>query len=92
MYRKLKSHCRGVTLIEILMVLGIVVIITSFAAPAISNATSRADMRVASENLKYSIRVARNIARMTESIVTMNILDEGPGGPRSVTGRPRRGG
>ena len=76
----MKNHCRGVTLIEILMILGLLVIIASFAMPSAGNAVARADMRAASENLQYSIRIARNTARMTESKVTMNILDEGPGG------------
>jgi len=73
------NRSRGVTLIEILLVLGLLVIIASFAAPSMSNASARADMRAASENLQYSIRTARNTARMTESTVTMNILEEGPG-------------
>jgi len=36
-------------------------------------------MHAASENLQYSIRIARNTARMTESKVAMNILQEAPG-------------
>ena len=72
-------RCRGVTLIEILLILGLLVIIASFAVPSMSSATARADMRAASENLQYSIRTARNTARMAESKVTMNILEEGPG-------------
>jgi type II secretory pathway pseudopilin PulG len=80
MHIKFKNNCRGITLIEILLILGFLVIITSFAAPLFSNASARAEMRVASENLQYSIRIARNTARMTESKVTMNILEEGQGG------------
>ena len=80
MHREFKNRCQGVTLIEILLILGFLAIIASFAAPSISIATSRADMRAASENLQYSIRIARNTARMTESKVTMNILEEKQGG------------
>ncbi len=75
-----KNRCQGVTLIEILLVLGLLVIIASFAAPSMSNATASAEMRAASENLQYSIRSARNTARMTESKVTMTILEEGQDG------------
>lgn len=75
-----KNRCGGVTLIEILLILGLLLIIASFAAPSMSNATARADMRAASENLQYSIRTARNTARMTESKVIMHVLEEGPGG------------
>ena len=80
MHSSSKNRSQGVTLIEILLILGLLVIITSFAAPSFSSATARANMRVASENLQYSIRIARNTARLTESKVTMNILEEGPGG------------
>ncbi len=76
MHRKFNHPCRGVTLIEILLILGFLVIIASFAIPSFSSATTRADMRAASENLQYSIRIARNTARMTESSVTMSILEE----------------
>lgn len=77
---KFKNRCRGITLIEILLILGLLAVITSFAAPTVGNATARADIRAAGENLQYSIRIARNAARMTESKVTMNILEEGQGG------------
>jgi Tfp pilus assembly protein FimT len=80
MHRKFKNRCRGITLIEILLILAFLAIITSFAAPTISNTTARADILAAGENLQYSIRIARNTARMTESKVTMNILDEGQDG------------
>lgn len=80
MHRISKIRYQGVTLIEILLILGLLVIITSFAAPSMGSATARADMRAASENLQFSIRSARNTARMTESKVTMNILETGPGG------------
>ena len=77
MHRMSSNRCRGVTLIEILLVLGLLVIIASFAAPSMSSASARADMHAASENLQYSIRSARNTARMTESKVTVNLLGEG---------------
>jgi len=77
MNRISKNRCQGITLIEILMILGVLIVIASFAAPSVSGATARADMRAASENLHYSIRIARNTARMDESIVTMNLVDAG---------------
>ena len=79
MHRNSKNHCQGITLIEILVILGFLAILASFAVPSISTATARADMRAASENLQYSIQSARNTARMTESKVTMNILEEEQG-------------
>lgn len=75
MNRISKNRCQGITLIEILMIVGVLIIMVSFAAPSVSGATARADMRAASENLHYSIRIARNTARMDESIITMNLLE-----------------
>jgi type II secretory pathway pseudopilin PulG len=80
MYRTAKNRYLGITLIEILLILGILAVIASLALPSTSKATSRTEMRVASENLKYSIRTARNTARMAESKVTMNISEFGQDG------------
>ncbi len=68
--------CKGITLVEILVILAMLAIIASVAAPTFSNATARADMLVATEKLQYSIQIARNTARMTESAVSMNIGEE----------------
>jgi Tfp pilus assembly protein FimT len=75
MHRISKNRCQGITLIEIMMILGVLAIMLSFAAPSVSGATARADMRAATENLHYSIRIARNAARRDESSVTMNLLE-----------------
>ena len=80
MHRIAKNRYLGITLIEILLILGMLAVIASLAVPSLSTATSRTDMRVASENLQYSIRTARNSARMTESKVTMNISEFGQDG------------
>jgi type II secretory pathway pseudopilin PulG len=75
MNRTPNFRCQGITLIEILMVLGLLMILGSFALPSMSSATVRADMRAASENLQHSIQIARNTARMAESGVSMNLSD-----------------
>ncbi len=71
-----KPRCQGITLIEVLLVVGVLIILVSFASPSISGATSRTEMRAAAENVEYSIRIARNTARTTESDVWMNILTD----------------
>jgi Tfp pilus assembly protein FimT len=67
------SHSKGITLIEILLVTGLMVILLSFAIPSISGATVKAEMDSTFENVQYSVEVARKVARTTESAVVMNI-------------------
>jgi len=76
MNRELKYRHQGVTLVEILMVLGMLTVLASFSLPSMSNASAKTDMRSASENLQYSIRIARNTARMSELPIIMNLVDE----------------
>ena len=76
MNKNYRYRCQGVTLIEILLVVGLLVILASFASPSISNATTRTEMKAEAENIRYSIRIARNTARMNESNVRMNIHAE----------------
>jgi len=76
MNKNYKFRCQGVTLIEILLVVGLLVILISFASPTISNATTRTQMRAEAENIQYSIRIARNTARMNETEVSMNVHTE----------------
>jgi prepilin-type N-terminal cleavage/methylation domain-containing protein len=73
MNKNYKFRCQGVTLIEVLLVLGVLVIIASFAAPSLTSATTRSEMRAVAENIQYSIRIAQNTARMTETGVSLNV-------------------
>lgn len=73
-----KSNCpgaraRGITLIEILLALSVLVILVAFALPSVGNATARAEMKAAFENLQYSFDTARKVARLTESSVIVVI-------------------
>lgn len=78
------SRSRGVTLVEILLVVAVLIILLSFAVPSVGNATARAELKAAAENVQYSIDAARNLARMTESSVAVNI---GPAsGPETSAG------
>lgn len=71
MNKKIQSislhRSKGVTLVEILLVIALLVILLSFAIPSMSGATAKADMMAAVENVEYSIETARNTARMNES-------------------------
>ncbi len=72
------SRSRGFTLVEILLVISLLVILLSFAMPTVGNATARAELKATVENVQYSLSAARNVARMSESSVAMNI-ESSPG-------------
>lgn len=80
---------RGVTLVEILLVVAVLVILLSFAMPSVGNATTRAELKAATENVQYSIDAARNLARMTESSVAVNI-EAAAGAESGSGGEPQR--
>ena len=61
----------GITIVEILVVISVLLILISFAVPGIDRATARAEIRAASENIQYSIETARKMARRSESSVTL---------------------
>jgi len=80
-----RARSRGISIIEIMLVLGVVGVILSFASASISSAAAKAELRAAVENMELSVRMARNTARQLESDVIMH-LNAGPGEERnSVT-------
>lgn len=85
MSANLKQHAKGITLIEILMVLGVLAILVSFAAPSFNTANSAMQMRAASEQVEYSIDLARKTARMTETPVIMNVSIDPKNGQHRIT-------
>lgn len=68
----LPPRCRGITIVEILLVISVLAILISFAVPGIDRATARAEIRAATEHVQYSIDTARKLARMTETSVTLH--------------------
>ena len=76
---------RGITLIEILMVLALLAILLSFAMPSASGTFSKAEMKSTLENVQYSLQVARKTARMTETSVSMNISPSGQDATQTIT-------
>jgi len=79
------SHSKGITLIEILLVTGLMVILLSFAIPSISGATIKAEMDSTYENVQYSVQMARKMARATESTMVMNVSPATEGSAQSIT-------
>ncbi len=84
-----QKHCspparhRGITLVEILMVIALLIIILSFALPSVGSMTARAEMQAAVENVEYSIDSARKLARLTETPVALDIRSA-QGGVHSI--------
>jgi len=89
----MKSKIKGITLIEILLVLGLLAILLSFAVPSVSGAVSKAEMKSTLENIQYSLQVARRTARVTESEVSMHITPAGQETTQTITfSSPGKGG
>ena len=74
-----RSRARGITLVEILVVISVLLILASFAVPSMGNATAKAEMTATLENVEYSIQAARNIARMNETPVAVQFSNAGAG-------------
>lgn len=74
-YSNLNSlpRSKGVTLVEILLVIALLVIVLSFAIPSMGGASAKADMLAAVENVEYSVKAARNAARMSEKGTSLEI-------------------
>lgn len=63
---------RGITIVEILLVISVLAILISFAVPSVDRATAQAEIKAAAEHVQYSIDTARKLARMTEASVTLH--------------------
>jgi len=71
--RKPAARSKGITLIEILMVVALLAILLSFAMPSMSGAVSKAEFNSTLENVHYSLLAVRQAARISETAVSMNI-------------------
>ncbi len=79
------TRSRGFSMIEILIALGVLVVFLSFAAPSVSQATAKADLRAAAENMQFSIGMAKTTARQLETAVVMQFNTDPNGERHSVT-------
>lgn len=77
-------NSRGITIVEILLVVSVLVILLSFAVPGLDRATVRSEMKAASEHVMHSIDSARNLARMTESAVVLRADPPGAGAEQRI--------
>jgi Tfp pilus assembly protein FimT len=79
------SNSKGITLVEILLALGLLVILLSFAMPSVSNAVNISEMKATLENVRYSLHIASRTARVTETSVSVNISDSGQDTTQTIT-------
>jgi Tfp pilus assembly protein FimT len=75
MNRSSKYRCQGVTLVEILIVMGMLVMLLGFAVPSFTDISVQAKMRAANENLQFALNTARKAARVKESAVRMSVVE-----------------
>lgn len=74
----------GITIVEILLVISVIVILLSFAVPGFDRATARAEIEAATEHVQYSIDTARQLARTTESTVRLHADPASDASPRRI--------
>lgn len=68
-----RKFSEGITVLEVLIALGLLVVLLSFASPSLSGATARAELKAATENMDLNIRMARNAARQLNTAVIMHL-------------------
>lgn len=66
------EHQRGITLIEILLCVSVLIVLVSFALPSVSGAALKSEMKATAENVEHSIHSARNLARLNEKPVAVH--------------------
>ena len=73
MFHSATTRSRGISVLEILIALGLLVVIISFASPSLSSVTAKAELHAAVKNTEFSIRAARQTARILETDVIMQL-------------------
>ena len=73
MFQSTRTRSSGISVLEVLVALGVLVVIVSFASPSLSSITARAELQSAVENAEFSIQMARSTARELETDVVMHL-------------------
>ena len=68
-----KAQSRGIGVLDILIGLGVLLVVLAFASPSLSQATAKAELKAAVENMDLSVRMARSTARQLETDVIMHL-------------------
>ena len=73
MHRTMRYPAQGVSILEILIVVSLVVVILAFASPSLNRVNAKADLATAVEQVGSSILVARQTARTLNTSVVMRL-------------------
>lgn len=84
MTSSITSKIRGITAVEILIVLGMIAVVTTFFANSFTRATNKADLWVAVEGVNLSVESARSMARQLETEVLMHLNTETEGESHTI--------
>ena len=91
MFRSPAARVRGISIVEILVAVGVVAVIASFASTSFSNSSNRAELQAAVEGMNLSIRSARSTARALETEVVMHLETDRHAAQHSISfSFPRR--
>lgn len=72
-FQSAKTKSRGISVVEILIALGVLAVIVSFASTSFSTANNKAELQAAVDGVNFSIQGARSTARVLETAVIMHL-------------------
>lgn len=75
------KHCKGITFIEIILVVAVGMILASLAIPSVSMTVAQAELESAQKNLEFSLRLARTAARRADRPVSVEFERNAQGDP-----------
>jgi len=79
------ARVRGISAVEILVVLAVLTVIGAMALPSQQKDTAKADMQAAVEDLQQAIYLARSSAISKQADVIMHLVPASPKEPGKVT-------
>lgn len=80
-----RSGHLGITVPEVLLVVAVILVLLSFAAPSLTGATARAELKDATAGMDLGIRMARSTARRLDTVVIMHLQNDRKARLHSVT-------
>jgi len=81
----IKALARGISVVEILVVLAVLTVIGAMALPSPQKDTAKADVQAAVEDLQQAIYLARSTAISKQADVIMHLVPGDPKEPGKVT-------